>query len=61
VLPVADSFSNNREMRTFSRLRAHQSTRETNTSLCRRKTKPAFFNDFGVVVLATNKACGAFP
>ena len=32
VLPVADSFSN-KETRTFSRIRAHQSTRETiNTS-----------------------------
>jgi len=33
VLPVADSFSD-KEMRTFSRIRAHQSTSETfNTSL----------------------------
>jgi len=33
VLRVEHSFSNN-EMRTFSRIRAHQSTRETfNTSL----------------------------
>jgi len=61
VPPVAGSFSN-KEMRTFSRIRAHQSTRETmNTSLWRRKTKPASFNDFGVVVQAPNKICGAFP
>jgi len=59
VLSVADSVSN-AEMRTFSRIRAHQSTRETiNTSLWRRKTKPAFFNDVGVLVLAPNKICGA--
>jgi len=33
MLPVEDSFSN-KEMRTFSRIRAHQFTRETiNTSL----------------------------
>jgi len=33
VLPVADSFSN-KEMRRFSRIRAHQSTSKTfNTSL----------------------------
>ena len=33
LLPVADSFSNE-EMRTFSRIRAHQSASETiNTSL----------------------------
>jgi len=33
VLPVEDSFSN-QKMRTFSRIRAHQSTSETiNTSL----------------------------
>jgi len=33
VLPVKDSFSN-KELRTFSRIRAHQSTIETpNTSL----------------------------
>jgi len=33
VLPVADSFSN-KEMRAFSRIRAHQSTSETfDTSL----------------------------
>jgi len=38
VLPVEDSFSN-MEMRTFSRIRAHQSTSETfNKSLWRRKT-----------------------
>ena len=47
VLPVADSFSD-KEMGTFIRIRAHQSTRETmKTSLWRRKTKPASFNDFG--------------
>jgi len=59
VFPVADSFSN-KKMRTFSRICAHQSTSETNTSLWRRKTKPACFNDFAIVVLAT-KTCGAFP
>jgi len=59
VLPVADSFSN-KEMRTFNRIRAHQSTSETiNKSLWRRKTKPASFNDFGVMILVTNKICGA--
>ena len=59
VLPVAGSFSN-KEMRTFSRIRAHQSTRETmNTTLWRRKTKPASVNYFGVVVLAPNKICGS--
>jgi len=61
VFPVANSISN-KEIPTFSRTRAHQSTCETiNTSLWRRKTKPASFNDFGVVVLAPNKICGAFP
>jgi len=61
LLPVADSFSNE-EMRTFSRIRAHQSASETfNTRLWRRKTKPASVNDFAIVVLATNKTCGAFP
>jgi len=60
VLPVVDSFSNE-EMRTFCRIRAHQSTSETiNTNLWRRKTKPASIY-FAVVVLATNKTCGAFP
>ena len=59
VLPVTDSFSQ-KEMSTVSRIRVH--TRETiNTSLWRRKTKPASSNDFGVVVLATHKICGAFP
>jgi len=49
-------------MRTFSPNRAHQSTVETfNTSLWRRKTKPASVNYFAIVVLATNKTCGTFP
>jgi len=49
------------EMRTFSRIRAHQFTSETiNTSLWRRKTKPASIIYFASVVLATNKTC-AFP
>jgi len=49
VLPVADSFSN-KEMRTFSRIRAHQSTSETfNTNLWRRKTKPGSVNYFAIV------------
>ena len=61
VLPVTDSFSN-QEMRTFSRIRTHQSTVETiNTSLWRRKTKPSFLNYFAVVVLPTNKTCSASP
>ena len=61
VLPVADSFSN-QEMRTFSRIRAHQSTNETlKTSLWRRETKPSSLNYFAVVVLATNKTCSASP
>jgi len=58
VLPVTDSFSN-KEMRTFSRIRAHQSTsKRINTSLWRRKTKPASVTYFAV--LATNKTCGTF-
>jgi len=61
VLLIEDSFSN-KEMRTFSRIGAHQSTSETmNTSLRRRKTKPASANYFAIVVLATNKTCGTFP
>ena len=63
VLLVEDSFSNE-EMRTCSRIRAHQSTSETfNTSLWKRKTKPTSVSYFAVVVLATNKicSCGTFP
>ena len=61
VLPVEDSFSNE-EMRTFSRIRAHQYTSETfTTSLWRKKTKPASLNYFAIVVLATNTTCGTFP
>jgi len=61
VLPVEDFFSKN-EMRTFSRIRARQSTSETfNTSLWRRKTKPASVNYFAIAVLATNKTWGTFP
>ena len=60
VLPVTDSFSN-KEIHTFS-ICPHQSTRETvNASLWRRKRKTSSFNDFGIVVLATHKICGAFP
>ena len=60
-LPVTDSFCS-KEMRIFSRIRTHQSTRETiNTSLWRRKTKPLSFNAFDVVILVPNKICGAFP
>jgi len=36
VLPVADSFAN-QEMRTFSRIRAHQSTSETVNTCDREK------------------------
>jgi len=44
VFSVADSFSN-KDMRTFSRIPAHQSASETiNTSLWRRKTTPASVN-----------------
>jgi len=44
VFSVADSFSN-KDMRTFSRIRAHQSTSETiNISLWKRKTTPASVN-----------------
>jgi len=58
VLPVEGSFSN-KEMCTCSRIRAHQSTNETfNTSLQRRKAKPASVKYFAIVVLATNKTCG---
>jgi len=61
VLLVADSISN-QEMRTFSRIRADPSTSQTiNTSLWRRKTKPASVNYFLVAVLVTNKTGGAFP
>jgi len=49
-------------MRTFGRIRAHQSTSETfNTSLWRRKTKPASVNYFATVVLATYKTCDTIP
>jgi len=51
VLPVEDSFSN-QKMRTFSRIRAHQSSSETfNTSLRKRKTKPASVNYFAIEVM----------
>jgi len=61
VLPVAESFSN-QEMRTFNRICAYHSTSETiSTSLWRRETKSASINYFAVVVLATNKTCGAIP
>jgi len=61
VLPVKDSFSD-KEMRTFSRIRAHQSTSDTfNTLLLRKKTKPASVNYFAIVVLATTKTGGTFP
>ena len=57
---VTDIFSN-QELRTFSHIRAHQSTSEKiNTSLCRRKTKSASVNYFAIVVLSTNKTYGAF-
>jgi len=60
VFPVEDLFSN-QEMRTFSRIWAHQSASETfNTRLWSRKTKPASVNYFAIVALATNKTCGAF-
>ena len=60
VLPVEDSFSN-KEMRTFSRIGAHQSASETfNTSLWKKKTKPASVKYFAIMVLATNKTCGTF-
>jgi len=61
VLPVENSFSN-KEMRTFSRIRAHQSASETfNTLLSRRKTKPASVNYFAIVGLATTKTGSPFP
>jgi len=61
VLPVVDSFYD-KEMRTFSRIREHQSKSETiTTNLSRRKTKPASVKYLAVVVLATSKTCGAFP
>jgi len=60
VLPDADS-SSNKEIRTFSRIRAHQYASETFNTSWWRKTKPASTNYFGVVILATNKTCGAFP
>jgi len=54
VLPVADSFSN-QEMRTYSRIGAHQTASEIiNTSLWSRKIKPPSVNYFAVVVLETN-------
>ena len=61
VVPVKDSFSN-MEMRTFSHIRTHQSTSETfNTSLWRRKAKPASVHYFAIVVLVRNKIYGTFP
>ena len=61
VFPIEDSFSN-KEMRTFSRIGAYQSTSYTfNTSLWRRKTKPASVNYFAITVLATNKTGSRFP
>jgi len=60
VIPVEDSFFN-KEMRTFSRVRTHQYTSETfNTGLWRINTIPASTSP-RIVVLATNKTCGAFP
>jgi len=55
VIPVEDSFSN-KEMRSFSRIRAHQST-----SLWRTEAKRASVNYFAIVVLATNKTCSTYP
>jgi len=61
VLPIEDSLSN-KEMRTFSRIRANKFTSETfNTSLSRRKTKPASVDYFAIVVVATIKTCGTLP
>ena len=61
VFPVGDFFSN-KEIHTFSHIRAHQASSETfNTSLWRRKTKPASVNNFVIVVLATDKTCGTYP
>jgi len=51
VLPVEDSFSI-WEMRTFSRIGAHQSTSETFNASLWKKTKPASINYFATVVLA---------
>ena len=61
VFPVGDFFSN-KEIHTFSHICANQSASETfNTSLWRRKTKPASVNYFVIVVLATDKTCGTYP
>jgi len=60
VLPVVESFSN-KEMRTFGRICAHQSTSDTINIALRRKTNPASVNYSAVVVLATNRIYGAFP
>ena len=61
VFTVGDFFSN-KEIHTFSHICANQSASETfNTSLWRRKTKPASVNYFVIVVLATDKTCGTYP
>jgi len=58
VLPVEDSFSD-KAMRTFSRIRAHQSTSETQVPAGEKM--PASVNHFAIVFLTMNKTCGTFP
>ena len=61
VFTVGDFFSN-KEIHTFSHICANQSASETfNTRLWRRNTKPASDNYLAIVVLTTNRTCGAFP
>jgi len=60
VLQVAESLSN-KKMRTFSLIRAHQSTSERiNINLSKRKTKPASVSYLAVVIPAANKTYGGF-
>jgi len=60
VLPVEDSFSN-KEMRTFCRIRAHQSTSKTINASLWWVNKASFYQLLRRLVLVRNKPCGAFP
>jgi len=59
LLPVEDSFSD-KETRTFSRIRAHQSI-EVKHKFAQEKKKAASVNHLAIVVLMMNKTCGTFP
>jgi len=45
---------------SYSRISVYY-TSNNNHKFVKKNNKPASFNDFGVVVLATNKICGEFP